>query len=114
LTLQLSEPDAAPGQVVSGEFLLRLLLIEANGQLRGDDADEEVAFSPGGSGGRRALANSSGQIVLFPLKPNRYRIFVSRRVPGQEVEAGSREAASIDVTVPATGTTASLVLKPSP
>lgn len=112
LTIQLSEPGAKPGQTVSGEFMVRLLLIEKNGQLRGEEANDEAPFSPGGSPGRRALANGSGQITLFPLKPTRYRIFVSRRVAGQDPESGSREAASLDITVPAEGTTASLVLKP--
>ena len=107
LTLQLS--GAPANGAIAGEYALRLLRIAENGAL---EPEQDTPFSPGGHPGRRALADESGKIVLFPLIPGRYRVFVAPRTVGKELEDGRNEAASLDVSVPLSGATASLTLKP--
>lgn len=109
LTLQLNEPD---GQIAApGEATLRLLPINDDGTLRSAELSDDAPFVPGDNG-RRAVIEASGKITVFPLAPGRYRVFVARRQT--QPDAGPSEAASLDVSIPPEGATASLVLKAAP
>ena len=111
LNLQLRTPDDKP--YVAGEVSLRILPIAANGQLGGDpppnpeDADD-LPFFPSGPGGRRALPDTGGRVTLYPVKAGRYRIFAAPQIkePGQTPP----EATPVDVTITATGATATVIV----
>ncbi|WP_157947586.1 MSCRAMM family protein [Abditibacterium utsteinense] len=108
--------DSTKNEAARGEFSLRLLPIMANGALASDESPDSIAFLPGGNPARRARADASGQVTLFPVKVGRYRVFVSPRVPANHADddgsaqQNSTESASIDIDVPSYGATATLVL----
>ncbi len=110
LTLTLRSKNRA----ASGEFSVRMLPVNAQGQLATDESPDTVAFLPGGNPARRVRADSSGKITLFPLKVGRYRFFVAPRLPGNNAEDASTQnspvSASIDVDVPLGGGAATLEL----
>ena len=111
LNLQLKTPDGQP--YTAGEVSLRILPIAANGQLGGDpppnpDDADELPFFPSGAGGRRVLPDAQGRVSLYPVKAGRYRIFAAPRIkePGQNPP----EATPVDVTILATGATATVIV----
>jgi hypothetical protein len=107
LTLQLNEAD---GKAASGDFAIRVLPIKEDGSLVTEEISPEA---PGGNAGRRARADSSGRITLFPIASGRYRFFVNHFMPGMTADQ-LVTAASVDVMVPSGNATASLVLKKVP
>ncbi|MBW3634830.1 MAG: carboxypeptidase regulatory-like domain-containing protein [Armatimonadetes bacterium] len=114
LALQLRSLD--PSQIVKGEMALRFLPIKADGTLASEEAsEEEIGWTPNASRERRALSDDDGKVTIFPLRAGRYRVFVAPRVSGLAPENDPAEAASVDVTVPPDGATATLTLKsPTP
>ena len=111
LNLQLRTPDDKP--YTAGEVSLRILPIAANGQLGGDpppnpDDADDLPFFPSGPGGRRVLPDANGVAAIFPVKAGRYRIFASpqSKTPGQPPP----EATPVDVTITATGATATVIV----
>ncbi len=114
LNLQLRTPDDKP--YTAGEVSLRILPIAANGQLGGDpppnpDDADDLPFFPSGPGGRRALPDAQGQVALFPVKAGRYRIFAAP-LP-KTANANAPEATPVDVTITATGATATVIVPKS-
>ncbi len=107
--------DATKTRAASGEFTLRLLPIDAQGAPTSDDSPDALAFWPGGSAARRAVADKEGKITIFPLKMGRYRVFVAPRLSDQQnVEnPNPPEAVSIDIEVPATGASGTVVMPDS-
>ncbi len=108
LTLDLRIKDAlgAEKSAPIGEWAVRVLPIDENGALA-PETNEGGVFSAGGNAARRALSDSGGQITLFPLAAGRYRVFVAPRTPPG---TDPPEAASLDISVPASGAQATLVL----
>ncbi len=111
LNLQLRTPDDKP--YTAGEVSLRILPIAANGQLGGDpppnpDDADDLPFFPSGPGGRRALPNARGEVVLFPVKAGRYRIFASPQI--KEPGKNPPEATPVDVTITSAGATATVIV----
>jgi hypothetical protein len=98
------------GKAASGDFELRLLPIASNGSLV---LNEITGEAPGGDTGRRATADGSGRINVYPLAPGRYRFFVSPARP-QDSDDEITESPSVDVIVTPSGATASIVLKRVP
>ena len=114
LNLQLRTPDDKP--YTAGEVSLRILPIAANGQLGGDPAPnpddaDDLPFFPSGPGGRRVLPDAQGKVALFPVKAGRYRIFASPRI--QDATRNAPEATPVDVTITATGATATVIVPKS-
>ena len=111
LNLQLRTPDDKP--YTATEVSLRILPIAANGQLGGDpppnpDDADDLPFFPSGPGGRRVLPDAQGQVALFPVKAGRYRIFASPLT--KDATANPPEATPVDVTITATGATATVIV----
>ena len=111
LSLQLRTPADKP--YTTGEVSLRILPIAANGQLGGDPAPnpeeaDELPFFPSGPGGRRVLPDAQGRVTLYPVKSGRYRIFASPQI--KEAGQNPPEATPVDVTITATGATATVIV----
>ena len=111
LTLQLRTPDDKP--YVAGEVSLRVLPLAANGQMGGDpppnpDDADDLPFFPSGPGGRRVLPDAKGQVTLFPVKAGHYRIFAAPQI--KDPAKNPPEATPVDVTIGASGATATVVV----
>lgn len=96
LIIALRDTTGAPAPA-NREWLIRLLPVAKNGGLRPDDDDDDgpAPFFPGGNGGRRALSDENGQISLYPLKPNNFRVLVAAR---PENSAKTPDFTALDVT----------------
>lgn len=111
LNLRSKKSDGTETPAPPREWSLRVLPIDANGALA-PDTSPDTLWVPGGNVARRARSDERGQITLFPLRAGRYRVFVAPRTsPAQGAEP---EAASLDVSVPAAGAAATLVVPAAP
>ena len=109
------DPKTATAEAASGEFSLRILPIDAKGALirNSEESPETLALWPGGTPARRARADKNGQITIFPLRIGRYRVFVTPRSLSLQQNGATKnedESVSLDIDVPASGASATLIL----
>jgi hypothetical protein len=118
LTLQLRTENETPIPSAQ-EWTLRLLPINADGTLATEqtipDIPDGTSFSPAGHPGRRVIANATGQLIVSPLVPGRYRVFISPRTPQatENPNDPSDGRASLDLELKAGENKSDLFLKPS-
>ena len=105
-TLTLDVRTLGDKPYTAGEVKLRILPLADNGSLGG--GADDLPFFPGGPGGRRAVPDANGRVVLFPVKAGRYRIFAQSHAPVPD--RNTADAAPVDVTITPQGATATVIM----